>query len=184
MIETQKPLFVIKKISVGVMIDGKYKEVKDKNGNVKLEFEPRSSQELQSYENLIKSAIGYDPNRGDQVTVISVPFESLESQKTKEEETLIPYMSYIPYIIAGILLLILSGLVAFLILKSKKKKQEVSAVAPPELSSLATKVYGEKETSEDFEKLPDYIKILQMADENPQLIANLISKWLKEEGRK
>ncbi|MGC8868650.1 MAG: flagellar basal-body MS-ring/collar protein FliF [Sulfurihydrogenibium sp.] len=188
MIETQKPLFVIKKISIGVMIDGKYKEIKDKDRNVKLEFEPRSPQELQSYENLIKSAIGYDSNRGDQVTVISVPFESLESQKTKEEKSLIPY------IIAGILLLILLGLIAFLILKSKKKKQEVAAiptggpaatgVAPTELSSLAAKMYGEKEMSKDFEELPEYIKILQIADENPQLIANLISKWLKEEGKK
>jgi flagellar M-ring protein FliF len=185
LIETQKPLFVIKKVSVGVMIDGKYKEVKDKDGNIKLEFEPRSQQELQSYENLIKSAIGFDPNRGDQVTVISVPFESVEYQKTKEEK------SIVPYIIAGLLSLILLGLILFFILKSKKKKQEAiitplpTGATPSELATIAAKRYEEeKQLQPEFEKVPEYLKILEIAEENPQLIANLISKWLKEEGKK
>nr|BAU79834.1 putative flagellar M-ring protein FliF [uncultured Aquificaceae bacterium] len=185
LIETQKPLFVIKKVSVGVMIDGKYKEVKDKDGNIKLEFEPRSQQELQSYENLIKSAIGFDPNRGDQVTVISVPFESVEYHKTKEEK------SIVPYIIAGLLSLILLGLIVFFILKSKKKKQEAiitplpTGSTPLELATIAAKRYEEeKQLQPEFEKVPEYLKILEIAEENPQLIANLISKWLKEEGKK
>ncbi|MFN4307717.1 flagellar basal-body MS-ring/collar protein FliF [Sulfurihydrogenibium azorense] len=186
MIETQKPLFVIKKVSVGVMIDGKYKEVKDKDGNVKLEFEPRSPQELQSYENLIKSAIGFDPNRGDQVTVISVPFESLETQKQEEKQA-----NIIQYIIAGLLGLVLLGLVVFLLLKTKKKKQETiiaplpSGEVPSSLATQLSKIYEEeKELQPEFEKIPEYIKLLEIAEESPVLIANLISKWLKEEGKK
>ncbi|WP_028950660.1 flagellar basal-body MS-ring/collar protein FliF [Sulfurihydrogenibium subterraneum] len=185
MIETQKPLFAIKKVSVGVMIDGKYKEVKDKDGNIKLEFEPRSPQELQSYENLIKSAIGFDPNRGDNVTVISVPFESLETRKQGEEKP-----SIIQYIVAGLLGLILLGLIVFLLLKMKKKKQEAiitplsTGAAPAGLAAeLAKRYEEEKGLQPEFEKIPEYIKLLEIAEENPVLIANLISKWLKEEGK-
>lgn len=168
------------------MIDGKYKEVKDKDGNVKLEFEPRSPQELQSYENLIKSAIGFDPNRGDQVTVISVPFESLETQKQEVKQ-----VSIIQYIIAGLLGLVLLGLVVFLLLKMKKKKQEAiitplpSGEVPSSLATQLSKIYEEeKHLQPEFEKIPEYIKLLEIAEESPVLIANLISKWLKEEGKK
>jgi Flagellar biosynthesis/type III secretory pathway lipoprotein len=119
MIETQKPLFTIKKVSVGVMIDGKYKEIKDKDGNIIKQFEPRSQQELQSYENLIKSAIGFDPNRGDQVTVISVPFEATSTQ----EEVSTKQQNLIMYAIAGILLLLILGLLAFIFIKKKNRKR-------------------------------------------------------------
>ncbi|MEZ0323944.1 MAG: flagellar basal-body MS-ring/collar protein FliF [Hydrogenothermaceae bacterium] len=185
MIETQKPLFVIKKISVGVMIDGKYKEVKDKDGNITKQFEPRSQQELQSYENLIKSAIGFDPNRGDQVTVISVPFEAVKEEQAQVSST----ESVVKLVALIVLLLTLVGLVVFILLRMRKSKQQpVVATAPP-LEALATqqlsKAYKEEESIiEGFEDIPEYLKILKIAEESPELIAGLISKWLKEEGKK
>lgn len=181
LIETQKPLFAIKKVSVGVMIDGTYKEVKDKDGNVKIEFQPRSPQELQSYENLIKSAIGFDPNRGDQVTVISVPFESLATTKLEEKT------NTAVYIIAVVSSLLLLGILAFLLLKKKKAKeaQIITTVQPAKLAeTLAEKFKEEEKMMPEFEKIPEYIKILEIADDNPVLIANIILKWLKEEGKR
>ncbi len=181
-IETQKPLFAIKKVSVGVMIDGTYNEIKDKDGNVKLQFQPRSPQELQSYENLIKSAIGFDPNRGDQVTVISVPFESSETNKTEEKKS----TSYV-YMIAGVSLILLLAIIAFLLLRKKKAKetQVITTVQPATLAeTLAQKFKEEEKMMPEFEKTPEYLKILEIADENPALIANIITKWLKEDGKK
>lgn len=186
LIETQKPLFVIKRVSVGVMIDGKYREVKDKDGNITTQFEPRSQQELQLYENLIKSAIGFNPDRGDQVTVISVPFEAVKPQKEIEEKT-----DYIKLIIVAALLLILLGLIAILIIKSRKKKrEEVSVTLPAGLTQemaagyMAKAYEEEKQIIESFEDIPEYLKILKIAEESPEMIAGLISKWLKEEAKK
>jgi flagellar M-ring protein FliF len=188
MIETQKPLFTIKKVSVGVMIDGKYKEIKDKDGNIIKQFEPRSQQELQSYENLIKSAIGFDPNRGDQVTVISVPFEAVSMQ----EEASPKQQSLIMYIIAGILLLLILGLLAFIFIKKKQKKEEIvttttvpsTQLAGVAAEALAKKYEEEKGLVSEIEKLPEYLKILEIAEENPQMIANIITKWIKEDTKK
>ncbi len=39
------------------------------------------------------------------------------------------------------------------------------------------------EEAYELEKEPVYMKILEIAQKNPELIANLISKWLKEEGK-
>jgi Flagellar biosynthesis/type III secretory pathway lipoprotein len=188
MIETQKPLFTIKKVSVGVMIDGRYKEIKDKDGNIIKQFEPRSQQELQSYENLIKSAIGFDPNRGDQVTVISVPFEATSAQ----EEVSTRQQNLIMYAIAGILLLLILGLLAFIFIKKKKQKKEeiitattLSApLAGVAAEALAKKYEEEKSLVSEIEKLPEYLKILEIAEENPQMIANIITKWIKEDTKK
>lgn len=184
LIETQKPLFVIKRVSVGVMIDGRYKEIKDKDGNITKQFEPRSQQEIQSYENLIKSAIGFNPERGDQVTVISVPFEAVKEEQVEPQKT-----DILKLIIAGILLVILLILIIFTLLKIRKKK---AIETTPEAMGLqlaaaqqAAKAYEEeKSIIESFEDIPEYLKVLKIAEENPELIANLISKWLKEEGKK
>lgn len=184
LIETQKPLFVIKKVSVGVMIDGKYREVKDKDGNITRQFEPRTQQELQSYENLIKSAIGFNPERGDQVTVISVPFEAVKDLAEEQQK-----LDITKLIILAVLLLILIGLVVFLILKTVKKKKEEKAVSLPTTPELATaqaaKAYEEEKSIIDsFENIPEYLNILKVAEESPELIASIISKWLKEEVKK
>jgi flagellar M-ring protein FliF len=36
----------------------------------------------------------------------------------------------------------------------------------------------------EIEKLPEYLKILEIAEENPQMIANIITKWIKEDTKK
>jgi len=40
-------------------------------------FEDRSAEELQQIESLVSSAVGIDPDRGDQVSVVSVPFTAI-----------------------------------------------------------------------------------------------------------
>lgn len=185
LIETQKPLFVIKRVSVGVMIDGKYRESKDKDGNISRQFEPRSQQELQSYENLIKSAIGFNQERGDQVTVISVPFEAVKEAPEEKEK-----IDIFKVALLAVLLLILLGLLVFLAIRTaKKKKGEKVAPSVPTTLELAAaqtaKTYEEeKSIVESFEDVPEYLKIIKVAEENPEIIANIISRWLKEEVKK
>jgi len=62
----------IKRITAAVVVDGHYQ--KDKKGNVK--FVPLSEIELKNIENLVKNAIGYDPKRGDSVSVSSFEFSN------------------------------------------------------------------------------------------------------------
>ena len=61
----------VKKISVAVAVDGVHADpVKGKPGA----YTPRSAAEMQRIEQLVRTAVGYDQARGDQVTVVNVQF--------------------------------------------------------------------------------------------------------------
>ena len=60
----------LKRVSVAVLVDGTY--AKDDKGNVA--YQPRSKEELEQIATLVRSAIGYDQKRGDQVQVVNLRF--------------------------------------------------------------------------------------------------------------
>jgi flagellar M-ring protein FliF len=60
----------VKKVSVAVVVDGT-----DKNG----QYVARTPQEMSQIERLVKSAIGFDAARGDQVQVVNMPFARVDT---------------------------------------------------------------------------------------------------------
>jgi len=188
----KKNLFTIKKISVGVLIDGKYKEIKDKDGNITREFIPRSPEELKSYEELVKSAVGYNPERGDQIKVVSIPFEAPPVEAGVGEEGLLAPKNLILLAGIGLISFILILLLLVMLIKSKKKKkaEEEAAIAAAAAGAMTPEgMQGMRELHEmeeavlSLEQEPEYMKILEIAENNPELLATLVSKWLKEEGK-
>ncbi len=65
-----EPVGALSKISIAVLVDGKYEApAAVKEGQVaKAKYTPRSPDELQKIETLVKSAVGFNPERGDQLT--------------------------------------------------------------------------------------------------------------------
>ncbi|WP_281951163.1 flagellar basal-body MS-ring/collar protein FliF [Nitrosophilus kaiyonis] len=182
LIQTQKNIFKIKKISVGVLVDGKYITKKDSNGTEIKQFVPRSKEELASYEELIKSAVGFDPKRGDVVTVVSVPFEAPKTVEI-ETEVLSKKDMALLLVIGGLALVLFVLLIIFAIKASKAKKAAKLAEEKALAESMKSmeKLHEKESEILNLEAEPAYQKILQMVDENPELIANMISKWIKEE---
>lgn len=70
----------IKRLSVAATINGIYKVV-DSNGEQKYEYSPRSEQEMEQLRQLIRNAVGFDPSRNDQVTVVNIPFDTSTQQE-------------------------------------------------------------------------------------------------------
>jgi len=60
----------LNRLSVAVLVDGTY--AKDDKGNVT--YQPRSKEELDQIAALVRSAIGFDQKRGDQVQVVNLRF--------------------------------------------------------------------------------------------------------------
>ncbi|MFN4354689.1 flagellar basal-body MS-ring/collar protein FliF [Parvibaculum sp.] len=60
----------IKRLSVAVLVDGAYAPGPDGN----MVYTPRSNEELAKIQALVKSAIGFDEARGDQVEVVNLQF--------------------------------------------------------------------------------------------------------------
>ena len=69
--EVQEP-GAIKRLSVAVAVDGVTAPAKDGKPGA---YTPRSAQEMQRIEQLVRSAVGFSQDRGDQVTVVNVRFD-------------------------------------------------------------------------------------------------------------
>ena len=65
----------IKRLSVAVMIDGTYKEVENADGVMEGIYQPRPQEELDRLAAIVRSAIGYDAERSDQLEVVNLPFD-------------------------------------------------------------------------------------------------------------
>ncbi len=65
----------LKRISVAVMVDGQYR-VEWHNGKPFIKFIPMPEDQLEKLRQFVVSAVGLLPQRGDQVSVVSVPFEA------------------------------------------------------------------------------------------------------------
>ncbi|HKR90353.1 MAG TPA: flagellar basal-body MS-ring/collar protein FliF [Phenylobacterium sp.] len=68
----------VKRLSVAVAVDGLTAAGKDGKPGP---YTPRSAQEMQQIEQLVRSAVGYSSDRGDQVTVVNVRFPSADDQE-------------------------------------------------------------------------------------------------------
>jgi flagellar M-ring protein FliF len=68
--DIKEPLAKIKRITAAVVVDGHYKVNKDG----KKEFVPLSKIELTNIENLVKNTIGFNPKRGDSVSISNFQF--------------------------------------------------------------------------------------------------------------
>ena len=114
-IKTKPQFATIRRITAAVAVDGRYDYVRDENGEVTgtVKYFPLDEAEMNSITNLVKQAVGYDPNRGDEVTVSNIEFRqnSIAVPLTKFESFMESYVNPVlpvaKYIFAFIVLFVL-----------------------------------------------------------------------------
>lgn len=72
---TIEPVGNVEKVSVAILVDGKYELPPGAKEGARPKYAPRTPDDLQKIEALVKSAVGFNPQRGDQVTVANIPFQ-------------------------------------------------------------------------------------------------------------
>jgi flagellar M-ring protein FliF len=72
---TLEPVGEVTRVSVAVLVDGTYKAEPQKDKPAERVYVPRTAEEMQKIENLVKRAVNFDPERGDQVEVVNIAFE-------------------------------------------------------------------------------------------------------------
>ncbi len=77
-----KNMGTIKRLTAAVVVDGIY----EKNEEGKRVYRSRTEEEMRQLTELVKSAVGYDPDRGDMVEVENIRFASVEPEVEKVEE--------------------------------------------------------------------------------------------------
>lgn len=76
----------IKRLSVAAVINDIPKEVQ--KGDIKeTVYQPRSPEQLKKLEELIKNAVGIDPTRNDQISIVNLPFQTTPESEITHENT-------------------------------------------------------------------------------------------------
>ena len=107
----------IRRLTTAVVVDGNYDYVTKEDGteNEKLQYIPLTESQMASIRDIVKQTVGFDKNRGDEVTVSNFEFKPLQKDGTKAPtQDMLDKLTYygaplIPifkYIIAAILLLV------------------------------------------------------------------------------
>ena len=83
-----EPVGALDKVSVAILVDGKYETPAGakEGAAAKAKYAPRTPEELQKIEALVKSSVGFNAERGDQVAVANIPFQETGEMAPLEKE--------------------------------------------------------------------------------------------------
>jgi flagellar M-ring protein FliF len=180
----------VKRLSIAVMVDGSYEKSVDKDGKTSLKYQPRSPEEMRNLDKLVKNAIGYNEERGDQVEVASLPF-ALSSVPEPEADAMEKYRAMMEWLAMPLVYLLVAVLVLLFVIKPflkilATKQLEVHAagvhVRP---GAHGPAVGGAVIEEEDLTLAPrgisDQERIYRLAQSDPDRAADLVRRWLREE---
>ena len=105
-IKTKPQFATIRRLTAAVVVDGRYENAKDENGNLtdQINYIPLNEDELAQIRSLVQQAVGYDAQRGDEVTVsnfefrpnhISTPLTKFERFNEAYIKPLLPVFKYL-----------------------------------------------------------------------------------------
>ena len=169
----------IKRVTASVAIDGKYEQPAGTNG--KPAYTARTQQELQTFEEMVKNAIGFDLARGDQISVVSTQFDNeflrKEQDDMQKRDIIEQRMMIAKYAAVFILALV------FILFLRYLARTVAEAMNPP-----APKLEPLGAVEEIREEVPEHIKktsaLLERVEiltrEEPVNIAQIIRQWLAE----
>ena len=184
------PVGTIKSISVSVLIADKIQPPAEENGE--LVVTPRTEKEIKSIETMVATALGLDKERGDNISVTSMPFmDNAEEELVAEGMPQNLLYEYLPLLKIGLLsvgvLLFYFFLVRPII---KTMKGEVTShnktIAELEKEALerekaAAEAQNQPEEPEEEEIIPDSIlSMRQKVMHNQVPTAYIIKKWINE----
>jgi flagellar M-ring protein FliF len=165
-----QPPGAVKRISTSVVVDSSVETVDE-----------------QAIQQLVAAAIGYVPDRGDEITVQTIPFDTslqgdLDAENPASEQ---PKNNLYIYIGIGLaILILLMGIFLFISRRRRNKnlaQQQVQVPLPVEQLADEPEVKKESPLLKDLKVKKDPAQELKdVAKQNPEEMAQIIKLWLKE----
>jgi len=181
--KTVMPVGETKKLSIAVLVDGKYKK-NEKNEEV---YQALTKNEIESLEDLVRKSAGINVQRGDQVVVTNMPFrkvgaEEAESATLKENiETFSPVLKYIGIfiLIAFIVMFVLRPL-----LKSIMSGVPAHPMTPAHLPAGEAMAEYARHATEAMhrtgsEAMTETEMTREMARADSKQFADILRNWIK-----
>jgi flagellar M-ring protein FliF len=173
--ETVVAMGGVQRLSVAVLVDGTYTapEVPEGGEAAPAAYAPRTPEELTSYTDIVKRAVGFDEERGDEIVVQNLPFRSPLDEVSAEPpgfwespllHLLLPTASRFALVLIGIVLLI-------------------TLVLRPTLAQLAAaeRAAAEQPSPEALQLAhPDAELSIPISKDQAKFVAEALRQWLRE----
>lgn len=128
--KTTTPPGEIRRLSVAVVLNGRY----EKRGE-KTVFVPRTPDEVVALSSIVKHAVGFNSERGDDVELRAVQFARLDSgDDATAIDPLAKYRRYLPFAVAGLLAVVLLASVILVWRRSKAQRAQAALALAPALT--------------------------------------------------
>jgi flagellar M-ring protein FliF len=129
---TIRPVGGLNRLSVAVVLDGKYVIDTDERGEKNRKYVARSAEELNQFQKIVQNAMGYSSDREDQVTVESFAFSYIEDMGPLEPELKTFVRQYWRTAVNLVLALLLLFVLVLPLLKAMREiKSSVMESLPP-----------------------------------------------------
>ncbi|PIQ97927.1 MAG: flagellar M-ring protein FliF [Nitrospinae bacterium CG11_big_fil_rev_8_21_14_0_20_56_8] len=178
-----KPTGTIDKLSVAVLIDGAYTGTPP-------QYQARSSEDVAKYVEIVKSAIGYNADRGDQIKVENVQFDRTllqqEQDRVQQAEQIDLGLQVAKYLLGAIFIVLFFTRVIRPLIDWMTTSVEVVTEGPAELTS------AEFEAMEEEKKRIGQIageaaqmreRVSEFVGSDPKFTASIIRKWLRDKDK-
>jgi flagellar M-ring protein FliF len=195
----------VNRVSVAVLVDGNYTR-NDKGEPV---YQPRDKDEIDHIAALVRSAIGFDQKRGDQVEVVNLRFAETPNNAIAEPTGLMSYLQFtkddIMRAVEELVMVVLGLVVLLMVVRPLVRR----IIAPDQLTGpgLAVALAGGDvnaaiaagASSEEIKAVPSATakmidiaqvqgqvhaqsvqKVGELADKNPNEAVSIIRSWLHE----
>lgn len=186
--------------TVGVAIDGVWRKQYDEDGQLVINtdgsiaraYEPPSTELLHSVKEIVQHSIGYDPRRGDSVTVQHVQFD--RTNEHLDEDSAARRQRQIQQIVLYSLIGVAALLVAFIAfrlisreverrrrLREEELARQHQAMREAALRSAEDEGTEVEMSVEERARMEMQENAINLAREHPEDVAQLIRTWLMEE---
>jgi len=173
-----KPTGEIIKLSVAVLVDGTL----DDTG----QFKPRGADEIARFEDIVKSAVGFDAARGDQVKVEAVQFDRSaqreQEQKLLQESRIDLGFQVAKYVLGAIFILLFFTRVIRPLVNFMTTSVEVVPEGMPALTASEEELEAERQRLAEMGPKSQEIRkeVGEFVDADAQYSASIVRKWLRE----
>jgi flagellar M-ring protein FliF len=169
----------LKKISVAVVVDGVYTAGQ---GSKTKKYTPRTDEEMKYYEDLVKKAVGFSSDRGDEVRVVNMPFdagtlEELPEAKRDYWPIILSTARYVGPLLAFLLIFIfiLKPLTRELLTSSGGNSRIPGLALPQTVAEIEKRIDTPQRKAITMEE-----DVRVWAKKNPDQAAHLIKGWAEE----
>jgi flagellar M-ring protein FliF len=182
------PVGELQRLSIAVIVDGKYEA--DPNNEGKSIFVPRSQEELDQISDLVKSAVGFDENRGDVIEVTSVSFGGPDMfAEPTLMQTILEYMQrlgkpFLNGLLIFLFLILVVRPVVLALIKPRVAEEEVEElVSLPEAEERLALEEGIEEEALDLQRRLENAKAqaLQLSEKDMDQAVAVLKNWIKQE---